>query len=208
MPIIVSVDPATGSSSFPGYAVWLLGNGRTTLLKSGVLQVKGDSHWKRMRNIALMLPGTLTRILGGTQLLDDIKALIIEGLPPTLGINSGGKHFGVSNKATVHLHHSVAVIATCLDFPLVDELSPQTWKSFLVHLGLDKAYIKSDANDAIIIAVAWMCCNGLPIPTIDPQTLERMFGEVENGHPFRTELWNAWHMHITKSREKSSKRGK
>lgn len=202
---VVSVDPATGSSSLPGFALWQMTSPRPQLVDCGTIKVKGTTHWQRMRNLSLMFTAHMVKALNCDEKnLELIKVLVIEGLAPVMGMSSGGKHFGASNTAFVHLHHAVAAICTSYAWPVVEELPVQTWKSFLSHLNLADAYVKSDMNDAIIIGVVWLCRSGFDVPIIPPAIYQAMFAnrptaKIDPG------LWKLWHDHISSSRAKSAK---
>ena len=205
MVFMVSVDPATGGgSSQPAFAVWEVAASGATLLDCGTVKVKGTTHWKRMRDLSFALPAALLNSFGGNaEMLNEIHC-VIEGLPPTIGKIGGGNF---CNSSSVHLHHSAAVLCTCLDWASVSEIAVITWKSFLKGVGLFEYYFKDDMNDAIILGLTYIALQGLPPVELDLRVFKRMFPTSQRtGFPHQA--WLDWAVHIHKSREKGAKKGK
>lgn len=200
---LISVDPATGSSSLPAWSAWVTSDTATEYLGSWQLRVKGRDHWSRMQAIAMGLPGQIINIFG-QEVTDNAPHLVIEGLPPTLsGLLGNGK--GFANAASIHLHHAVAVIASCLPFASVTELPVQRWKSFLKHMECDSRYVKSDLNDSAIIGLAYLCAEGYVRPTQSvnfQQQILLMGLDIASLEA----VWAPWHKHINKAGAKNTKR--
>lgn len=201
--LYISVDPATGSSSLPAWSAWLVRDDATVYVGSWQLRVRGRDHWSRMQSIASGLPGQIASQLGRDVLASPIH-LVIEGLPPTLsGLLGNGK--GFANAASIHLHHAVAVIASCLPFASVTELPVQRWKSLLKHMECAESYNKTDLNDSAIIGLAYLCAEGFMLPEKDKAFIDRLH-EMSLKYDTLRDYWSPWSKHINKAGAKNTKR--
>jgi hypothetical protein len=204
--ILVTADPATGGgSSRPAFAVWLISDTDVTLIDCGTVKTNGDTHWRRMRSLSFVFPAALIKTFSGsTEVLTQMR-LVVEGLPPTIsGMGSKYGEGGFSNNGSIHLHHSVSVIATCLDWRSVDELAVITWKSWLKAMGLFESYAKGDMNDAVVIGLAYLCIKGFPVPEIPSVVLRQLwpkttFQKLDKGS------WDTWYAHMVKSRARTAR---
>jgi len=203
---LVSVDPATGSSSLPAFALWELDHeGMAQLIHIKAMKIIGKTHWQRMRFLSFELPTCLLTALEGNRNRLDNITLVVEGLPPTMGsLKAGGANF--SNAGSIHLHHAVAVIATCLDWKSVDEIPVARWKSFLRAIGAENSYVKSDANDAVVVGLAALCFGGFNL-VIDEFT-EKMMDQMGIDIDKMLTAWDGWSAHINKAHEKNVARKK
>lgn len=185
---ILSLDPATGSGeSKPAFALWeLQADMRCKLVDCGAIHTNGATHWARMQSLCDQLPVKLAETFGSIKDLAKVKQVVIEGLAPVMGGSFGGMQGG-TNRAFVHLHHAVAVMCCAYPWPNIEECCVQTWKSFLVGMGYNNTYRKSDTNDAITIGMAWLCEHGSQVPVIPPAVLNNM------GMPVLDPvLWETW----------------
>lgn len=207
MHIIVSADPATGgSSSLPAFAVWAVepSDMSVTLLDCGTVRPNGKTHWQRMRSLSFTFPAALIKSFSGNHAVLEQMNLVIEGLPPTMSGLGNYSKGGFSNSNSVHLHHSVSVIATCLDWRSVDELAVVTWKCFLKALGLIDQYEKGDRNDAVVIGLAYLCVAGFSVPDIPPVVLRQLFPRT-TFQELPKQAWDTWSAHMQKSRARTAR---
>lgn len=208
MSIMISADPATGGSvSLPAFAVWDINayDNTPTLVDCGTVRPVGKTHWQRMRSLSFVLPAALIKAFDGhTELLSQLH-LVIEGLPPTMsGLGSKYGAGGFSNNNAIHLHHSVSVIATCLDWLDVQELQVITWKSWLKAMCLFDQYEKGDRNDAVIIGLAYLCVTRHPMPHL-PQAVMRQLFPKTSISTMDKKMWDDWGVHMQKSRERTKR---
>lgn len=129
---VLSVDPASGGSSLPGYSWW----------EGGVLQEHGTITLPMGAELHIRLQ-ELCRTLREEFAIPDV--LIVENLPPFMSIK-GGNAF--SNKGVISLHKSVGCIIGTVPCQSLIEVSPQSWRTIIPD-----GYVKSDENDALSIAI-------------------------------------------------------
>lgn len=121
---LLSIDPASGSSSDAGFAVYIDGN----LVDSGVLGCnKKDKTHKRLADMAVHLSYIINHY--------DIKMVAIE-------LIRGRFH-------QVQLEWSVGMVMTICGFLQIVEVPTNLWKYYT-----DANYVKGDVNDAKMIGVA------------------------------------------------------
>lgn len=91
-------------------------------------------------------------LLKGIQELKTIHnpdILIIEKLPLMMG--QGGVAY--RQQSVINLHRASGVIMAGADCERVLEVAPATWRAYLKKIGMENRYIKSDENDACILAL-------------------------------------------------------
>lgn len=204
--IIVTADPATGgSTSLPAFAMWHVDqNGKAELLDCGTVRPLGKTHWQRMRSLSFAFPAAIIKSFGGqTDMIGSLN-LVIEGLPPTMSGLGNYTQGGFSNSNSVHLHHSVSVIATCLDWQDVKELPVITWKSWLKAMNLFEQYAKGDMNDAVVIGLTHLCLLGTQVPELPPVVLRQLFPKT-TFQKLNDIDWQIWHEHMLKSRARTAR---
>ena len=130
---VLSIDPSSGSAnSAPGFAYIEQG----VLLESGTYFIpKGDVS-ERLFALCEVLRKDFS----------DIEVLIIESLPPFM--QSAGSSF--KTRSVMNLHMSVGAIYGALGNAVVIGVPPASGHSEAKKL--DFEYVKSDENDALILA--------------------------------------------------------
>lgn len=127
---ILAIDPSSGSvSSQPGYALYK----DMKLVEAGHIRVtpKNSIH-KRLWELR-------------DSLMNDFETpdlLVTEHI--------GSSLWGSNNQGALALQYSVGVIMSVFDCPLV-KVSPLTWRKYIPD-----GYIKTDANDAIMLGYTAM----------------------------------------------------
>lgn len=143
--LVLTIDPASGGSSQPGYAI----TDRGVLLEYGVLKLpKGSLVHYRLYKLLLSL-----------QHLEEkhgkFDILILEKIAVSFGHKKGysGTAGGLITQGIVHLHWSCGVVLAACAWPTVIQVVPQSWHAWVrQHLG-DKQYEKTDANDALVMTM-------------------------------------------------------
>jgi hypothetical protein len=155
---ILSIDPASGGSSFPGYAV----------VKENVFIESGTIKLPKGGDIAYRLHC----LLGGLQHLWDkhggFGMLLVEDIPVAFGASGtskAGKKGGIVTRGTTHLQWSLGVTLASQRWGHVIKVQPQSWHGYLRRKGLHDAYVKDDCKDAMmILACAYEAITGeLPV---------------------------------------------
>lgn len=146
---ILSIDPASGASSLPGFAIFHEGR----YVESGVIEVGGraDDLHRRLGELARTIREDL-RPPSGKPAWD---VVIIEDVPDKnwkARKGRGGAVYKVgSARNQKTLHRSVGAVLAAAGYPpattLVLYVHPATW-----HAHVGPAYTKSDEGDAIAMA--------------------------------------------------------
>lgn len=131
---ILSIDPASGAGSMPGFAYFA--NGR--LVESGVIEVpRGRKMHQRLQYI-------------GKCLREDFQkpdVLVIEEVPP------------FHNKASIVLFKAMGAIIASVDCAAMLSVTPSAWHALAKTF--DFEYTKSDEKDAIILGYTAMIAAGV-----------------------------------------------
>jgi hypothetical protein len=141
---VLSIDPASGGSSMPGYAVVKEG----VFIESGVIKLpKGGD-----------VPHRLHCLIGGLQHLWDkhggFGMLIIEDIPIAFGAagtSKQGKGGGIVTRGTTMLQWAVGVTLAAQRWPHIIKVMPQSWHSYLRRKDMHDTYVKDDHRDAAVI---------------------------------------------------------
>jgi len=129
---LLAIDPASGGSSLPGFALFKAGE----FVESGVIRLPQSAL------IATRLQ-VLAKTLREEFTIPDV--LVIEDLPPFMS-NRGGDF---RTKAVVNLHYSVGVILSAIPTPRIIHCTPRSWQTWAqTHW---PEYRKTDENDAIAL---------------------------------------------------------
>lgn len=148
---VLSIDPASGSTSEPGYALFVEGK----LVQSGTIKSpRGRQINQRLQVIADTLREQFP--------IPDV--LIIEHIPPSFG--------PAATVAVAALHKSIGAILASVRCKDYIEVAPASWHA--VANRLDFKYEKSDEKDAIIIGWTVLKLAGLTID--EEEIVERLRG--------------------------------
>lgn len=128
---LLAIDPASGASSMPGFAVFERGQ----LVAAGVLEIPRRELANRLWYIAECIRTELPK--------PDI--MCVELISPVMPSKGGG---GFINKGSGSLLKSVGAILSVHDVPIL-EVAPVTWQTMK-----PPEYVKSDAWDAAMIGWA------------------------------------------------------
>ena len=131
---LLSIDPASGSSSNPGYAVFQEGE----LVASGEIDI--PSSWplnQRLQKLADKLREEF--------IVPDILA--IEHIPPMVY----GKG-GLRSRSITTLHKSIGAVLSAVKCRDYIEVSSASWYSIAKSLPFE--YVKTDENDAVMLGWA------------------------------------------------------
>ena len=159
--LVISIDPASGGSSMPGYAV----SRARVFLEAGILRLpKSENIAHRLHMLQQALGLVSKKFCPDT----GFDMLIIENIAPTFG----GKGFekGRATQGVTHLHWSVGAILATQKWPTIVTVTPRTWHSWIKKtmcegetngLTFESEYDKTDANDALtMLAVVHDRCLG------------------------------------------------
>jgi hypothetical protein len=141
---VLSVDPASGGSSMPGYAVLREGS----FVESGIIKLpKGGD-----------VPHRLHCLIRGIQHLCDkhggFGMLVIEDVPVAFGAagtSKNGKRGGIVTRGSTYLQWSVGVTLASQPWPHVVKVMPQSWHNYLRRKDMHDAYVKDDHRDACVL---------------------------------------------------------
>lgn len=145
---VLAIDPASGGSSQPGFAISVEGR----FVQSGVIKLsKGGLITHRLHTLLCALQN-LWEHHGGFDLL------VLEDIAPAFGGGHRGKQKagggGMITRGIVHLHWSCGVTMGACPWPHVLKVMPQSWHAWVRRQGIDDTiYKKSDEADATSILV-------------------------------------------------------
>lgn len=158
--VLIALDPATGESSNPGYAVFW----------GGEFQEKGIINLDKKQPIARRMARLLYVLQTRFPVPD---CVLIEKIPNSLYIPGKG---ATQPKGWQYLHWCCGVMASAYDTADVLEVPPQSWKRNIKTRF--PSYVKTDANDALAIGASILCryCSD-----IDPDRFDSYFdfGDAE-----------------------------
>lgn len=143
---VLAIDPASGGSSQPGFAISIEGK----FVQSGVIKLaKGGLITHRLHTLMCALQN-LWEHHGGFDLL------VLEDIAPAFGGGHKSKQKagggGMITRGVVMLHWACGTVIAANPWPHVLKVMPQSWHSWHRRHGLtDETYAKSDANDATSI---------------------------------------------------------
>lgn len=158
----VSIDPASGASSYPAISVW----DEAVLVNRILLKPYGKSHWVRLHNLFELLCDGLASIPYDIVVIEKIAAMFG-------GKSSGGGSFQYTNDRILHLHHACGVIGAAFD-AVVIEVAPCQWQSTLRRKGQWDNYVKTDLNDSTAIGMCLIAEYG-GTPVLDAETTKSMW---------------------------------
>lgn len=147
---VLTVDPASGGSSMPGYAVTIAGQ----FVENGELRIpKGSLINYRLHELHKALCAV-------TEAHGPFDMLIIEDIPIVFGTrgrgakgSKGNPHGGAITPGIINLHWSCGVILAAQPWPHVVKVAPQSWHSWVRQVMNEADYVKSDSNDALVICL-------------------------------------------------------
>lgn len=131
---LLSVDPASGGSSYPGYAIF----------DAGVLMEYGTIDLPKGQDIHLRLQ-ELCRTLRDEFIVPDV--LVVENIPPFMSTAVGDKK-NFANRAVINLHKSIGCIVGSVRCKALVEVTPGSWRQMI-----PEDYLKSDENDALMLGL-------------------------------------------------------
>ena len=79
--------------------------------------------------------------------------LILEKIAVAFGGGGKGKGSGIITQGVVHLHWSCGVVLSAQPWPIVINVTPQSWRAWMRSVIPDESYIKSDENDAMAMTM-------------------------------------------------------
>jgi hypothetical protein len=137
--LVLTIDPASGGSSQPGYAVTSGG----ILLEYGIITLpKGSLIHHRLNKLRLAVDKLVAQY-------GAFDVLILEKIAVAFGGQKG--RGGIVTQGVVHLHWSCGVVLSAYPWPVVIQVTPQTWHAWVRKQMDEKLYKKTDANDALVL---------------------------------------------------------
>ncbi len=136
---MLSIDPASGVSSLPGYAVFRAGE----RLESGTIAVgrASDELGARLWELGRSLREELAPPDGSAEW----DVLVVEDIPDKNWSQAGkGKHRIGSAKNQKVLHRAVGAVLASVKAKVILFVHPSTW-----HAHVGPGYVKSDEGDAL-----------------------------------------------------------
>lgn len=145
---VLTIDPASGGSSYPGYAITRNG----VLEEYGIIKLpKGSLVHHRLYKLMLAIQNMWSE-------KGPFDILILEKIAVSFGHQKGyaGTGGGLITQGIVHLHWSCGVVLASEPWPTVIQVVPQSWHAWVKKALADKGettYVKTDANDALVMTM-------------------------------------------------------